>query len=66
MAVNWGDIYEIIYICEADTIVANAFRRAVGLPMKSKRGGMPVKNRRSVYADVDFEELMGQRYGVRM
>jgi len=66
MIVNWGDIYEAIYLCTARTVMADAFRRAAGLPARPM-GGKPVAyDRESTYADVDFEALMGQRYGVRM
>lgn len=66
MIVNWGDIYEVIYMCPARTVMADAFRRAAGLPTRPT-GGKPVAyDRESTYAGVDFEALMGQRYGVRM
>lgn len=66
MAVNWGDIYETIYMSSADTLIANAFREAVGLPHKPMQGCEVVAPRKSVYADIDWEKLMGQRYGVRL
>ena len=64
--VNWGDIYEVIYLCSADTLMADAFRRAVGLPTKHRCNHRIAYDRKSVYADIDFERLMKQPYGVRM
>ena len=66
MAVNWGDIYETIYMSRADTLIANAFREAVGLPHRTAHGCEVVEPRKSVYAGIDWEKLMGQRYGVRL
>lgn len=66
MIVNWGDIYEAIYMCNARTVMADAFRKAVGLPLKQKSEGVLVYNRKSAYAGVDFEKLMEQRHGVRL
>lgn len=66
MPVNWGDIFEAIYLCSADTVMADAFRRAAGLPPYRRRTARVAYERKSTYADVDFEKLMGQRYGVRM
>ncbi|MBR2804136.1 MAG: hypothetical protein IKE20_03190 [Eggerthellaceae bacterium] len=47
--VDWGGIYEVIYLCESDTDMANAFRIAVGMPpvrrrrrrIGARRGGLP-------------------------
>lgn len=64
--VNWGDIYEAIYLCTADTLMADAFREAAGFPRKPMRGCEVVAPRKSVYAGVDWGKLMGQRRGVRM
>lgn len=66
MSVNWGDIYEAVYLCSADTVVADAFRQAARLPQKHKQDRRIAYDRKSSYADVDFERLMDQRYGVRM
>lgn len=66
MLVNWGDIYEAIYLCEADTVMARAFRKAAGMPCMPDVGPRVAYARESSYADVDFGKLMGQRYGVRM
>ena len=35
--VDWGGIYEVIYLCESDTDMANAFRIAVGMPPVRRR-----------------------------
>ena len=64
--VNWGDIFEAIYLSSADTLMADAFRKAAGLPPKRRPGERIAHVRKSSYADIDFEKLMGQRYGVRM
>lgn len=64
MAVNWGDIYEAIYLCGADTVIADAFRRAVGLPKRHKRGCRIAYDLLGSYHGVDFERLMKQRHGV--
>ena len=62
-----ADIYEAVWYSTADTVMADAFRRAVGLPPRASRGdAMVALARESVYAGVDFERLMGQRHGVRM
>ena len=66
MIVNWGDIYEVIYMCNARTVMADAFRKAVGLPLKQSAELFTVYARESASADVDFEKLMGQRPGVRL
>ena len=66
MCVNWGDIYEAIYLNSFDTVIANAFRKAVGLPHYDAQGCVVAKPRKSVYADIDWKKLMGQRYGVRL
>ena len=66
MIVNWGDIYEVIYMSTSRTVIAEAFRRAVGLPASPVSEGRVAYEQKSTYADVDFKKLMGQHYGVRM
>jgi len=57
-----AEIYEAVIRCNADTLMAFAFRRAVGCPQPKQRGRTSARLNR--YADA--ERLMGQRYGVRM
>lgn len=64
--VNWGDIFEVIYLNGSDTLMADAFRKAAGLPPKHRQRERIAYDRKSFYADIDFEKLMGQRYGVRL
>ena len=64
--VNWGDIFEAIRLNRADTLMADAFRKAAGLPPRHNRGEGVAHARKSAYAGIDWKELMGQRYGVRM
>ena len=59
---NIADIYEAVYFCTADTLMAFAFRKAVGCPQPKRRGRSSA--RVDKYAGAD--KLMGQRYGVRM
>ena len=57
-----ADIYEAVYMCNADTLIAFAFRRAVGCPQPPRRG------RAKAFVDrfADAEKLMKQRHGVSM
>lgn len=66
MIVNWGDIYEIVYMSNSQTVVANAFRKAVGLAVRTSEGTETVPARTSAYDGVDWERLLGQRHGVRL
>lgn len=65
MIVNWGDIYEVIYMNTSRTVVADAFRRAAGLPNRPAGKGRTrdhsAKDRRYRGA----RECMKQRHGVR-
>ena len=62
----WAGSYETIYTCRADTLMADAFRKAAGMARHREHGCMVASPRESVYAGVDWEKLMGQRYGVRL
>ena len=59
---NVADIYEAVKTCNADTLMAFAFRRVFGLPQPKRRG------RSSARVDrfADAKRLMKQRHGVRM
>ena len=59
---NIADIYEAVYLCSYDTLVAWAFRRAVGCPQPARRGRALARVDR--YAGAP--QLMRQRVGVRM
>ena len=61
-----ADIYEAVRACGADTVMADAFRKAVGLPSVRKAETTTVPPRQSVYAGVDWARLAQQPYGVRM
>ena len=61
-----ADIYEAVWFCTVETLMADAFRRAVGLPTWRARAPQAVAPRRSAYAGVDFERLMREPRGVRM
>ena len=62
MVVTIADIVEAVYLCNADTLMAWAFRRAVGAPPLARPGAVAARVDR--YGDV--RRLMRQRYGVRM
>lgn len=59
------DIAERVTKSDADTITARAFRRALGIPNRTRGGGT-----RGAYARADryrgAERIMRQRYGVRL
>lgn len=57
-----AEIYEAVSLCNADTLMAYAFRQAVGCPQPRRRGRSSARVNRFA----DAERLMGQRYGVRM
>ena len=59
---NIADIYEAVYFCTYDTLMAWAFRKACGCPQPAPRSSTFVKVDR--YREAD--RLMRQRYGVRM
>ena len=61
-----ADIYEAVYFCTCDTIIANAFRKACGLPVMRPREQRAVPERKSSYADIDWGRLMTERRGVRL
>jgi hypothetical protein len=56
------EIYRAVRRCGADTIVACAFRKALGIPQLESRPRVAARLDR--YDGV--EALMRQRYGVRM
>lgn len=56
------ELHEAVRACAADTLIAAAFRRAVGLTPYRARGKATAKVDR--YAGASG--LMRQRYGVRM
>ena len=58
---NIADIYEAVYLCNADTLMAYAFRKAVGCPQHKPVAKLTARVDR--YADAG--RLMGQRHGVR-
>ena len=61
-----ADIYEAVYLCPYDTIIANAFRKACGLPALQSKKPRVASERKSSYAEIDWDQFMRQPYGVRM
>ncbi|MBQ9002376.1 MAG: hypothetical protein IJ087_11030 [Eggerthellaceae bacterium] len=57
-----GEIYALVYANKARTVVASAFRRALGIPNPPTRGRVSV--RRDRYRGT--ARAMRQRYGVRL